>query len=79
MLLIEIPRIPLDGLDLDEALDPVGLHLEGDDELALESGRLRCHVEVVDRTTVHVRGELGGRVSVECGRCLERYGVDVDQ
>jgi uncharacterized protein len=79
MLLIEIPRIPPEGLTLDEALDPAGVHLEGEDELALEHGCLRCRVELVDGTTVHVRGELDGRVTVECGRCLDRYPVDIDQ
>jgi len=79
MLLIEIPRIPPEGLVVDETLDPAGLHLEGDDELLLEGGRLRCHVEIVDGTTIHVRGGLDGRVSVECGRCLDRYSVELDQ
>ena len=79
MLLIEIPRVPPEGLDLDEALDPAAVYLEGEDELALESGRLRCHVEIVDGATVHVNGQLMGRVSVDCGRCLERYPVVVDQ
>jgi uncharacterized protein len=79
MLLIEISRIPSEGLDLDETLDPAGVHLEGDDELDLERGYLRGHVEIVDRTTVHVRGELEGRVVVECGRCLDRYPVEVAQ
>jgi len=79
MLLIEIPRIPPDGLALDETLDAAGVHLEGDDELTLDRGRLRCRVEIVDGTTVHVRGDLGGRVTVECGRCLDRYPVEVDE
>jgi uncharacterized protein len=79
MLLIEIARIPPEGLRLDETLEPAGVHLEGDDEIALEGGRLRCHVEIVDGSTVHVRGDLAGRVTVECGRCLDRYPVAVDQ
>ena len=79
MLLIEIPRIPPEGLVLDETLDAGAVHLEGDDELTLDRGRLRCRVEIVDGTTVHVRGDLGGRVTVECGRCLDRYPVEVDQ
>ena len=79
MLLIEIPRIPPDGLDLDEALDPAAVHLEGEEELDLVTGRLRCHVELVDGTKVHVDGQLTGDLSVECGRCLERYSVVVDQ
>ena len=79
MLQIEIPRIPPEGLDLDETLDPAGVHLEGDDELVFEHGLLQCHVEIVDGTTVHVRGDLAGRLAVDCGRCLERYHVDVAQ
>jgi uncharacterized protein len=79
MLLIEIPRIPPEGLDLDETLDPAGVHLEGDDELALETGRLDCRLEIVDGNTVHVTGRLAGQVTVECGRCLERFVVGVDQ
>ena len=79
MLLIEIPRIPPEGLVLDEALDPAGIHLEDDDDLVLDRGRLRCRVELVDGTTVHVRGDLDARVTVECGRCLDRYPVDIDQ
>ncbi len=79
MLLIEIARIPPEGLDLDEALDPAALHLEAEGEFQLRPGaRLRCHVELVDGTTVHVRGRLLGRVEVECGRCLERYSVSAD-
>ena len=57
MLLIEIARIPPKGLDLDEALSPEAVHLQGDDELTLEEGRLRCHLEIVDGTTVHVNGQ----------------------
>jgi len=78
MLVVDIPRIAPEGLDLDEALDPLALHVEGEDEFALASGgRLRCHAEIVDGTTIHVRGALTGRVDVECGRCLERYALDL--
>mgnify|MGYP000325706386 CR=1 FL=1 len=78
MLLIEIPKIPPEGLDLDEPLDPVSLHVEGELRL-LSGGRLRCHVEIVDGTTVHVRGRLAASIEPECGRCLERYPVSADQ
>ncbi|MEE8218526.1 MAG: DUF177 domain-containing protein [Vicinamibacteria bacterium] len=78
MLLIEIARIPPKGLDLDEALSPEAVHLQGDDELTLEEGRLRCHLEIVDGTTVHVNGQLAGRVAVECGRCLDPYPVPIE-
>jgi uncharacterized protein len=79
MLLIDILRIPPDGHDLDEPLEPAALHLEGEGEFQLEpGGRLRAHVDVVDGTTVHVRGRLSGSVRLECGRCLERYPVALD-
>jgi len=80
MLLIDIPRIPPEGLDLDEALDPAVLRLESEAELALRPGaRLRARVEVVDETTVHVRGQLDGTLEVDCARCLERYAVTLGQ
>ncbi len=44
MLLMEIPRLPPDGLDLDEALDPEGVHLAGDDELSLKARRLKREI-----------------------------------
>ena len=80
MLLIDIPRIPLEGLDLDEALDPASLRVEGESEFVLASGaRLRAHVDLVDGTTVHVRGRLSGRLQLDCGRCLEGYTAPVEQ
>jgi uncharacterized protein len=80
MLLLDIPRIPKEGLDLDEALDPAALHIEGEAELDLRpGGRLRCHVELVDGTTVHVRGRLEAAVAVDCARCLARTPVTLGQ
>ena len=80
MLLIDIPRIPPEGLTLDEALDATLLRLEGEAELTLRpGGRLRCHVEVVDGSTVHVRGRLDSTIEVECARCLEPYPVALGQ
>ena len=80
MLLIDIPRIPPDGLHLDEVLEPAAVHLDGDEELSLRPGaRLRGHVEVVDGTTLHLRGRLDGTIEIDCARCLERYGVTFGQ
>jgi DUF177 domain-containing protein len=80
MLLIDIPRIPPEGLSLDEALDPAGLHLEADADFSLgPGGHLSCRVEVVDGSTVHVRGRLQGPLEAECGRCLERFALPVAQ
>jgi uncharacterized protein len=69
-----------EGLDLDEALDPASLQLDAETEFLLEQGaHLRAHVELVDDTTVHVRGRLSATVDLECGRCLERYPVPLSQ
>ncbi len=78
MLLIDIPRIPPEGLELDQDLDPSSLHLEGEQDFLLRPGaHLQAHVELVDGTTVHVRGRLSATVEPECGRCLERYGAAI--
>ncbi|HEX9188317.1 MAG TPA: DUF177 domain-containing protein [Vicinamibacteria bacterium] len=80
MLLIDIPRIPPEGLELDEALEAAALHLEGDAEVSLRpGGRLLARVDHVDGTTVHLRGRLSGTVDVDCARCLERYPFAVGQ
>jgi uncharacterized protein len=80
MLLIDIPRIPPEGLELDEALDPASLHVESEGEFVLERGaRLAAHVDIVDGTTVHVRGRLSGTLRLECGRCLEGYAAPIGQ
>jgi uncharacterized protein len=79
MLVIEIPRIPPEGQDVDEALDGAGVHLENDSEISLERGHLRGHVELVDGANVHVRGDLDSEITVQCGRCLERYSMPVKQ
>lgn len=80
MLLIDIPRIPPEGIVIDEALDPSSVHVDGETEFALEAGgRLKARVDLVDGTTVHVRGTLSTRVLVDCGRCLERYAVPMEQ
>lgn len=79
-MLIDIPRIPPEGLDLDEALEPASSHLEGERDLVLRpGGRLRGRVEIVDKGTVHVRGRLESTVEIDCGRCLERYPVALGQ
>jgi uncharacterized protein len=80
MLLIDIPRIPPEGLDVDEALDVPSLHLEGETDFVWRpGGRVKCHVDMVDGTTIHVRGRLEGSLDTECSRCLERYPVPVGQ
>jgi uncharacterized protein len=80
MVIIEIPRIPPEGLDVDEALEPASLHVDREDEFTLRpGGRLRCRLEIVDGSTVHVRGRLSGPLEIECGRCLDRFPTGVEQ
>jgi uncharacterized protein len=80
MLLIDISRIPPEGLALDEPLEASSLRLENESEFRLGPGaHLQAHVEVVDGTTVHVRGRLDATVHPECGRCLEHYSAPVSQ
>jgi uncharacterized protein len=80
MLLIDIPRIPPEGLDLDEALTPESLHVETETEFRLLPGaHLRAHVDLVDGSTAHVRGHLVAEVQADCGRCLERYPARIEQ
>ena len=80
MLVIEIPAIPPEGLDLDEPLDPASVHVENEGTFTLQlGGRLTAHVERVDGSTVHVRGDLEAPLALECARCLETFPLKVDQ
>ena len=80
MLLIDIPRIPPEGLDIDEALEAAALHLSGDPDVELlPGGRVSAHVEVTEGTNLHVRGRLSGTVTIECARCLEKCPVALRQ
>jgi uncharacterized protein len=79
MLVIEISKIPAEGMVIDEALVPGDVHLEGEDTFRLDGGRLRARVERGDDDSVHVRGHLDARLQVECNRCLEPVLLDVDE
>lgn len=80
MLVIEVSRIPPEGLDVDASLDPGQVHVEGEGSFALQAGgRLRCHVERGDGDTVHVRGTLHARLGLECGRCVEPFSFPLEQ
>lgn len=80
MLIIDVSQIPLEGLDIDESLDPGEIHIVGEESFALQSGgTLRCRVERGDDRSVHVRGRLAAGLGLECGRCLEGFPFAVDQ
>lgn len=79
-LVIEVSQIPPDGMDLASQLEPAVLGVEGEEVFALESGgSVSCHIEKTDVETVHVKGHLTARLALECGRCLERFFLPVDQ
>ena len=79
MMLIDIPRIPPEGLDLDEALDPASVHLEGESEFDAP-GRPSALPRRDSWTGPPCTSADGcrGSVELECGRCLERYAVPLD-
>jgi uncharacterized protein len=80
MLIVEISRIPPEGIDLDSELTPGEVHVEGEDTFELlPGGHLEAHVEKGDEDSVHVRGHLSARLQMQCGRCLEPFVFPVDQ
>jgi uncharacterized protein len=80
MLVINVSRIPPDGLEIDETLQRGEVHLEGEDSFTLApGGRLECRLERGEDDSVHVRGKLSARLSLQCGRCLEPFLLPVEQ
>ena len=80
MLLIEVAKIPPEGLAVDSSLKAGEINVEAEDSFALEAGgRVVGRVEKGDGESVHVRGHLSARLGVECSRCLERFLLPVEQ
>ena len=77
-LLVHVSKIPPEGQDIDSALDPAVLHLEGEKSFDLQQGRLKVHLDKGEESTVHVQGKLQARLGLECGRCLEPVALAVD-
>jgi uncharacterized protein len=78
-LLIDVSKVPPEGLEIDAELDEETLHLEGEESFILVDGRLKCRLERGDDDSVHVRGRLGARLELQCGRCLETFDFTVGQ
>lgn len=78
-LLVEVSKIPPEGLEVDSDLDEETLRLEGEETFILVDGHLRSRLERGEDESVHVRGHLDARMELECGRCLETYDKDVAQ
>jgi uncharacterized protein len=80
VLVIDVSRIPPEGLEVREALQPGEVHLEGEDSFDLApGGRLECRLERGEDDSVHVRGRLSARLAMQCGRCLEPFTLPVEQ
>jgi uncharacterized protein len=79
MLVINVSRIPPEGMEVNTALDAGQVHLEGEESFDLRGGRLQCLLDRGDDNTVHVRGHLSAEVGLECGRCLEPFVVPLEQ
>lgn len=80
MLVINVSRIPPEGLEVKESLQPGEVHLEGEDTFSLApGGRLESRLERGEDESVHVRGRLSARLSMQCGRCLEPFALPVEQ
>jgi uncharacterized protein len=78
-LLIDVSKIPAEGLDVAADLDAGTLHLEGEEAFALSGGHLNSRLERGDDESVHVRGHLSARLGLECGRCLAPFDLGLDQ
>jgi len=79
-LLVEVSKIPPDGMSVTADLDASSIHIERGDGFELRGGGcLRCRVEKAEGQTVHVQGHLSAAVSLECGRCLERFSLPLEQ
>jgi len=80
MLVVDVAKIPEEGLAVDSALETGETHLDGEEGFHLEAGgHLKARVEKGEDESVHVRGRLSARLGVDCSRCLERFEFPVEQ
>ncbi|HEY3120531.1 MAG TPA: DUF177 domain-containing protein [Vicinamibacteria bacterium] len=80
MLIVEISKIPPEGLSLDSELTPGEVHVEGEETFELlPGGRLEARAEKGDENSVHVRGHLSARLQLQCGRCLDAFVFPLEQ
>lgn len=80
MLVIEVAKIPPEGMSVAAPLDPAEMHVEGERSFVLRpGGDVACHIERAEDLSVHVRGRLRATLELECGRCLEVFALPLDQ
>src|SRR4029450_3343312 len=79
MLVINVSKIPPEGLSIDAPLLAGEVHLEGEDSFTLTGGSLRVRVERAEGGTVHGGGRRAGEGGLRCSRCLEPFVLPIDQ
>jgi uncharacterized protein len=71
---IDINRIPLEGLTLEERVSPSALDLETDIVKLLEPIKIRAEVsKITNAVTVNL--SLSGSMHLNCSRCLREFNV----
>lgn len=71
---IDINKIPLEGLTLEEEINPSALDLETDIVKFLEPIKLRAEVsKITNAVTVNL--SLSGSIHLNCSRCLREFNV----
>lgn len=80
MLVIEVAKIPSQGMAVASPIEPGEIHVEGERSFTLRpGGDVAFRIERGDDLSVHVRGHLRATLELECGRCLEAYPLPLDQ
>ena len=71
---IDINKIPLEGLTLEEEVNPSSLDLETDIVKFLEPIKIRAEVsKITNAVTVNL--SLSGSMHLNCSRCLREFNV----
>ncbi len=80
MLLIEVAKIPSEGMVVATSLEPGDVHVDGEISFVLRpGGDVDSRVERGDDRSIHVRGRLRATLGLDCGRCLEPYDLRLEQ
>lgn len=80
MLVLDVVKIPEEGLEIDAPLVAAEVHLGADEGFDLApGGRIVARAEKGESDAVHVRGRLQASLGVECSRCLERFDFPISQ
>ncbi len=73
---IDINKIPLDGLIVEEQVNPSALDLETDTVKFSEPIKIRAEVsKITNAVTVTLR--LSGLMHLNCSRCLKEFNIDL--